>query len=226
MVDISLSIGNAEPIGDYVTLKSMVASALDRDDLSAQIDNLIALAESRFNRTLRLPQMETVVTANITAEEFALPDDFLAMRSVFVNTSPRRALTAMSPTQLAETIQPSGFLPQGYALVGAQPRRIRIEPAPSATSPTPVSMVYWQRIPGLTISNVTNWLLTEYPDIYYYATLLQAEAFIANDDRLGVWKAALDEALDELRMAGANDGAGSQPLYPRLVVQTTRYARA
>jgi hypothetical protein len=223
---ISLSIGNADPIGDFVTLRGMVARALDRDDLADDIENLIALAESRFNRTLRLPQMEAVVTADVTAEEFALPNDFLAMRSVFVNSVPRRALSAMSPTQLAETIHPNGYLPQGYTLVGAQPRRIRIEPAPSVDRPLSVSMVYWQRIPALTLSNVTNWLLTEYPDIYYYATLLQSEAYIGNDPRLPVWKAALDEALDELKMAGANDAAGSQPLYPRMLVQTTRYGRA
>lgn len=222
---ISLSIGNADPVGDFVTLRGMVARSLDRDDLKDEIENLIALAEARFNRTLRVPQMESFVTTSVTAEEFALPDDFLAMRSIFVNTVPRRALTAMSPTQLAEAIPVNGFLPQGYTLVEGQPRRIRIEPAPSATSPLPISMIYWQRIPALTLSNVTNWLLTEYPDIYYYGTLLQAEAYIANDARLPVWKAALDEALSELRQAAANDGAGAQPLYPRLIVQTSRYAR-
>jgi hypothetical protein len=47
-----------------------------------------------------------------------------------------------------------------------------------------------------------NWLLTRHSDIYLWATLLTAEAFLVNDERLGVWKAALDEAIDELVQAG------------------------
>ncbi|MCK8356920.1 hypothetical protein LXA28_18340, partial [Erwinia amylovora] len=48
----------------------------------------------------------------------------------------------------------------------------------------------------------TNWLLTDHPDLYLYGSLLQAEAYLFNDDRLAVWKTAHDEVMAEIMTAG------------------------
>lgn len=44
-------------INDYATLKTAIASWLARADLTAAIPDFIQLAETRFNRELRVRQM-------------------------------------------------------------------------------------------------------------------------------------------------------------------------
>ena len=46
-------------ISNYTELKTAVANWLDRDDLTDRIPEFIALAESRFNRLLRIRAMES-----------------------------------------------------------------------------------------------------------------------------------------------------------------------
>ena len=64
-------------------------------------------------------------------------------------------------------------------------------------------------------SNTTNWLLAAHPDAYLYGTLLQAEGYLVNDERLPVWKLALEEALREIDSAGKRKQNGAAPLAPR-----------
>ena len=54
-------------ISTYSELQTAAANWLDRSDLSDRIPEFIALAEARFNRILRIRDMETVSTAISTA---------------------------------------------------------------------------------------------------------------------------------------------------------------
>ena len=58
---------------------------------------------------------------------------------------------------------------------------------------------YYQDIEPLSDTNTSNWLLEDAPDIYLYASLVEAEAFIKNDERVAGWKAALDTAIADLQ---------------------------
>jgi len=77
-------------------------------------------------------------------------------------------------------------------------------------------MVYRRRIPALSATTTTNWLLDLAPDAYLYGALVQAEAFLAEDDRLPMWKAAFDEAINELRADADKRKWGAGPLAPRI----------
>ena len=63
----------------------------------------------------------------------------------------------------------------------------------------------------LSDTNPSNWLLERRADIYVYAALLQAEAHIVNDERLSLWKAALDEALADLNADGNRQRIAAAP---------------
>jgi len=78
-----------------------------------------------------------------------------------------------------------------------------------------VGITYFQKIPALTSTNTTNWLLDKYPDIYLYGTLCTAQAYLRDDERLAVWKGAWDEALGELERAGIKARLPSTPLVMR-----------
>jgi len=50
-------------ISTFAELKTAAANWLDRSDLTDRIPEFIALAEARFNRILRIRDMETVSTS-------------------------------------------------------------------------------------------------------------------------------------------------------------------
>ena len=56
----------------------------------------------------------------------------------------------------------------------------------------------------LSDSNTSNWLLTSYPDVYFFATLCEIEPYIVEDERIPMWQAKLEQALSELATARLN----------------------
>ena len=86
-------------ITNYSELKTAISSWLDRSDLDSVIPDFIALAEARHRRDFKLRRMETRVTANTIAdtEYYTLPDNFIAMRNIQLNTDPKTALEYLTP---------------------------------------------------------------------------------------------------------------------------------
>lgn len=184
-------------ITSYSELVTAVGNWSDGAIPTAIIPDLIALAEARFNRTLYMPQSETTATASAAAA-MSFPSDFRQLRGIFLDKDPRVQLEQVSPSTLRATynVQATGE-PRAFAI---QDDQIILGPSPDDAYE--VEIVYYAKIPALTVSNTTNWLLTDAPDVYLYATLMQGQAYIRDDDAIGLWKAALDEALMELQAAG------------------------
>ena len=59
-------------------------------------------------------------------------------------------------------------------------------------------MQYYARVPALTDVETFNWILTEYPDIYLYGSLVHAAPYLADDQRITVWAALYQSAVDAL----------------------------
>lgn len=192
----------------FAELKTSVAAWLNRSDLTSQIPEFIAFAERRFNRIIVVPEREAVATATMSGERLALPSDFWSLRSLFIDADPRIALQQVSPSTLRSqyAVQITGK-PQVFAIMDEQ-----FYFGPSPDDDYTVEIDYYTTIPALSDSQTTNWLLTKHPDIYLYGTLLQAEAFLWNDDRLDVWKTALDEAIAELMESGKRKHTSASPV--------------
>jgi hypothetical protein len=50
---------------------------------------------------------------------------------------------------------------------------------------------------ALSVSAPTNWLLTEHPNIYLFATLVEAHSFIENVQAATLWGSRLQTAIDD-----------------------------
>jgi len=56
------------------------------------------------------------------------------------------------------------------------------------------------------LTNATsNWLLAAHPDIYLFGTLVEAEPYLKNDERMPMWTSRLDKALTALRLQGERE---------------------
>jgi hypothetical protein len=195
----------------YTTLMAQVVDTLGSQVTTAQVDAMLPLVEARFNRIIESPQREIESYANPTSD-VALPDDCWRLRDMWLVGSPDQTLVQLSPATARTLYGLETGSPQAYVITGTN---IDFWPTPGDDSTDTIKIRYEQSIPALSATQTTNWLLTQHPDIYYYALLLQCEAFIVNDERLTLWKSALDEALAELRELSGRQRYGAAPLAPR-----------
>jgi len=62
-----------------------------------------------------------------------------------------------------------------------------------------MEMLFYKKITALSVSNTTEQMLTENPDIYLYGALMEAEPFIMNDERVGLWAQGFAQAVQALQ---------------------------
>lgn len=195
-----------------------VANWINRTDLTDRIPEFIALAEAHFNRKLRVPEMENAATSTLSAETLAHPTDFLAVRSMFLDESPRRELDYV----------PYGTLRTQYALTTpGEPEVYTSADGAFYFGPVPgtdytLHIVYWQKIPALSVSNTSNWLLASHPDVYLYGALSHAADYIREEAAFSKYVALTEGLLAGLEQAGVKRAAGASPLVPRARRQTWR----
>lgn len=190
-------------LASYSDLVSAVSDWLDRDDLAARVPTFLPMVEARLNRLLDDPEME--VTAVLSGDGASLPADFGAM--VSLGTADGNPLRLMSNVEYAAILPRSGV--SRYFTV----REGKVYYVPGSANAT---LIYRRRVPSLSLDAPTNWLLDRAPDVYLYGVLVQASAFLVEDERVGLWKAAFDEAIAELRADGDKRKWGAGPIAPRI----------
>ena len=184
-------------INTYGTLKTAVSNWLDRDDLSLRIPEFISLCEAIFYRTLRIRPMETTITDNTPSgtKEEALPTGYLQMREIHLNTSPIVSLSYITPEIMYRIRAGStNARPNSYSILG---ENILFGPTPD--SAIEYTMTYYKALTSLSDDDPTNWALLNAPDLYLYGTLLQAEPFLMNDDRVPLWERAFRQTIADLQ---------------------------
>lgn len=187
------------PLSNYTELKSAVADWLNRTDLTSQIPDFIALAEARFNRELRLNAMMKRATVTATSDNITLPSDWLEHNSLTVTSGtdvlgPLTYVTNEDYNRLRHANLSGTF--RYYTI---RDNSILLLPAGGDSISTPLELFYYGKIPALSATNATNWLLTRSPDLYLYGSLIAAEAYLQNDDRLPVWVAQTQSILDAMQ---------------------------
>lgn len=199
-------------ITTYAELKSAIADWLNRDDLDATIPNFISLAEAQFNRTVRHRKMVTRSDATLDTPYFAVPADWLQTIRFQLNTNPVTPLLYVTPEQALEEsmVYSAAQQPLFYTTVGQQ-----FQVVPTPDSEYEAELLYYAKIPALSDSNTSNWLLTESPDLYLYAALLQSAPYLKEDERLNVWAGLYQRLFDDMMLADERARIGSSKLKSR-----------
>jgi len=167
-------------ITNYTELQASIASWLHRDDLTAFIPDFIALAEVQLSTDVTAREMETRLPITITAANpyFSLPNDMVEMRRLRLNTEPYQVLKYATPDEIDEDYGTSASQrPAVFTVIGTQ---AQVAPIPDADYTG--ELTYKQRIPALSSTNATNWLLTLYPNVYLFASLSAAAIWAESDD--------------------------------------------
>ena len=185
----------------YTELKSSLADWLNRTDLTSAIADFISLAEAQMERQLRTRQMIVRATASFAAaaEYGTVPDDFMEVKSIKLDTNPVTSLTFQTieaMDQLSNTTYLSSGKPLYFTVVGNQ---FRLLPIPDGAYTA--DLVYYAKLTKLSSTVATNWLLTQAPDVYLYGALLQAAPYLQDDARISVWSSLYLAGLDQLQVA-------------------------
>lgn len=186
-------------LANYGDLKTSIAGWLKRSDLTAIIPDFVTLAQARVARDLRLRRQ--IVSADLTltagVQGVNLPDDWLEFENVTLNGDPPRQLTYVNIEHL-DSRYPSSYTgkPAVYTLEGNQ---ILFGPTPDIGYTAGV--FYYSKFAAFSADSDTNWLLTNHPSIYLFASLAEAEPWMMNDNRAGMWEAKYNKEMNDLQTA-------------------------
>jgi len=189
-------------ISTKAELHTAVANWLNRSDLTTRIPEFISLAEASFNRNLRTRDMMTRSTASISSQYISLPTDFLEMSNIELpSTSPPKRLIYMSPDRsddYREQKNDKAGKPSYWTIEGDS---IQLLPTPDATYT--IQLNYFQVIPPLSGlgDSENNWLLLDHPDVYLFATLMQASPYLMDPQAGQQWDSLYARSMQELQLA-------------------------
>lgn len=199
-------------LADYSALQTAITNFMDDSDLSSYIPDFITLCESTLNRRLRCKEMQKRATATLsTSTRFiACPTRFAEMQSFRLNTTQLHGLKFLTNAQIDDFYQSTSGKPEYYSVWGDE---IEFERLPD--SAYTAEMKYFQKVSALSNSNTTNDVLTYHPDLYLYGSLIAAEAFGFEDNRMGLWKAFFEQALEEANREAKKSQRGGSELRVR-----------
>lgn len=190
----------------FAGLKSSIAARLDRDFEDGDLNDFVYLAERELERVLTVPYREAVTALTINAQAINTPIDFKSVRMITLDGSPVVVLQQVTPAVLTSDYPFTGS-PVAYSLIADQ---IWFGPVPDGSYTA--QLVYEQRIAPLTPTNPSNWLLDLHPDLYFYGALVQATDFIADTNRIALYRAAFDNAVEQVNAEGLRYRASAAPL--------------
>lgn len=186
-------------ITTYSELQAAVASWLKRSDMASRIPEFISLAEARLNRKLRKRQAETdqSLAGVIGSRYVTLPATFSeALNLWIVDGQGRRPLERFMDPALLETFADRGE-PRWWTIDGVNLAFER--PCDQAYSFTLRMVAKY----ALSEASPTNSLLTDAPDLYLAATMVEAAKFTRDVELGAVWDASYRRAIAELNAQDA-----------------------
>jgi len=184
------------PITTYSELKTNIADFLNRDDLASISSTFISLAEDDLNLRLRHWRQEKRSTADIDTQYSAIPADMLEIIRFYTTSGDTRPLELISQAEMLDrkfrNLNTSGQ-PAYYALTAGE---IEVYPVPDGTYTS--ELYYYSRIPALSDSNTSNWVLDYYSSAYLYGSLIHSAPYLKDDARIQVWAALYQNAIDAI----------------------------
>lgn len=189
---------------DYQGLCAIVADTLNRQDLVSAIPNFTVLATTRIARDMtrvRHPSAMAHATAVFNNGSAALPGDFSSVYKLLATSNPLTApkLEYVSPDVLDELATDSPVGPTLYYTIVSN--QIVLLPSASIAAPATLDLWYFTTLYDLNAANPTNWVLTEYPDLYLYGTLVHSAPYLKADARIPTWEAAYQRIVEDVTIA-------------------------
>lgn len=189
-------------------LKDSISARLDRTFDNDDLTDFIYLAEREMERVLPVAAREVSTALAVTGQTSPLPIDFKAVRHITVGSGVPLSLAAAS---VVANNQCTGC-PDAYAIIAQQ---LWFSPIPNGTHNG--TLVYERKIPALTESSPSNWVLDKHPDAYFYGALIQAADFIEDPAKIGRYRSMFEAVLEQIIEESERYRNSGAPLRPTMI---------
>jgi hypothetical protein len=197
-------------ITTYATLATAVQAYLGRTDLgvaSGNLDYLCSEAEEEMNARLRVRFMLTAITPTVSsAGVITLPTGFLGWKRFQCRDGSREwdldLKSAEQKVDISDAYGEEGT-PEAVITVGTTSQIWRYTDGVYT-----FAALHYLKIPELTSSATSNWVLANYPNAYLYGCLAAARAFVHDDTATGrfdLWAQRFSAAINRINAADAID---------------------
>lgn len=195
-------------ISTYAELQSAIADFLDRDDLTSAIPTFIYAAEKQMEKEIRHPRMMRRSEGQIDSRYSPVPPTWLETIRLHISGTPSYRLELTSLDDMLQLREQSGGgsgRPTHYAHFGEN-----IEVYPNPDTEYDIELMYYEKLPVLSNTNTSNWLLEVAPEAYLYGALVHSAPYLKDDARLQVWGslyagavAGVNKQADQARFGGS-----------------------
>lgn len=202
-------------LSTYSDLKTVIANYLARADTTSYVADWVTIAHDRLVRDLRghMRLQKREPAFSITGEYVAVPTDFLEVVSMYLTTSPRRAILALPPDG-ATTSYPSGSgIPRFYTLVAPTTpgtEMFRFSPVPDTTYTA--ELQYFASLTAMSAAGDTNWIMTSHPYLYLYSALAEGATHYKDYDAAQAYESRYQDELRKVMTASKRARWGSSGL--------------
>jgi hypothetical protein len=201
-------------ITNYSELQTAIADFLNRDDLTAVIPTFIQLAEAQISRELRHWRQQRRVTTTVDEQFENLPSDFIEAVHFYIDGQyGEKTLEFASMAEISrrkQVLNGQGGEPVVYTLNSGQ-----IEFVPIPDENYDLTMIYYAKLPQLSDTDVDNWVLDLYPDMYLYGSLMHSAPYLQEDARTGTWAQLYAAAVQNANEDSGNAMYSGSPLVMR-----------
>jgi hypothetical protein len=173
----------------------------------ANLPTLIRTANHELNRKFKVEDRNRMADAQAIDYRVALPSDYRSM--VALSSHRRGGMTYVSQHRYAGLLPNARSYEQFYTLANGE---LRVLGEPSASAPFDLTMAYYANIPDFQTEGYS-WVAEKYLDVYLYCTLKHSAPFLREDERITMWAAMYDDALNSALEENAHDVKyGGSPL--------------
>lgn len=181
-------------ITSYATLQTAVSDYLEREDLATFIPNFIQNCEGKLYRDVKLRDMETALSETVSSGVISVPTRYLELKYAYVDQSPVRPLQIVPVQDVYEQYPVRSSGPP--VVIAREGSNFIFGPVP-ADGVTIKGLYYKYYEPVRTTD--PNWYITNAPHVLLYGSLIEAEPFLRNDERIQLWRSLYDEGVGLLK---------------------------
>lgn len=195
-------------ISTYAGVQTAIADELHRSDLTSYIPDFIQRCESKLNAKLRIRQMETTMSTVVASGVIAIPSNYIELKSAYVTSvTPYVHLDRKTAEWIYQQYpdRSGGDTPSFIAREGSN-----FIFGPNASDSVTVKFVYYNRF--LPLASATNAIFLAYPGLWLYGALLEAEGFLKNDKRIGIWAAHYKQMIELIQDESNAENFSGGPL--------------
>jgi len=199
---------------NYGELKAELSDLLFNQRFIARYDRFTRSFEADANSRLRVLPMEASVLLTTVGGDVALPADYLLWRTVRPTLPGSPPVpTFHPPYDELDYVHPAYLPPVGRGfdrLFTIEGNTFKVRPVDDRVGA--YDFHYYQKIPTLVGNNSnSNWLLTEYPNVYLFGLMVEAAGDGRNLEMAQLYKARRDEVFAEIIQRYALTTGASSP---------------